>query len=512
MIPLRPYQQRCVDAVAAGWAQFRTQLVVAPTGAGKTILFSHIAHAGLPGRTLIIAHREELIDQAIIKLHRTTGIFAQKEKAGHSAGHGAEVVVASIQTLARRLDKWPSNHFRLIVIDEAHHASADSYRHVLARFPAARVLGVTATPDRADKKNLGAFFENVAFEIPLFELIHEGFLAPIKVKAIPLQIDIQDVRKTGGDYNPEDLGHAIHPYLRATAAAIADHAPFRKTLVFVPLVATSKDFVAECQAIGLNAAHIDGASPDRKEILARFAAGQIDILSNAMLLTEGYDEPSIDCVIVMRPTRSRALYSQMIGRGTRIHPGKRDLLVLDPLWLHERLDLVRPAHLIASNKEEALQITELAEAQAWTEQELDLEELQAQASRQREEALRRALEAKARREARTVDPVEFCLSLHDVAAAEYEPVTKWEAEPVSPAQAQFLRRMGLDVDSVKNKGHASRLITLLRARADLHLATPKQLKYLRRFGHPHPELCTAKEANAFLDQKWGRAPEQAVAA
>lgn len=513
MISLRPYQQHCVDAVFEGWKQFRKQLIVAPTGSGKTILFSHIAQANLPQKTCIVAHREELIDQAIVKLHKSTGIFAQKEKAEANASLHADVVVASIQTLARRLDKWPPDHFGLVVVDEAHHVTADSYKNVLRHFDSfARVLGVTATPDRADKRNLGTYFENVAFEIPLFELIHEGFLSPIKVKAVPLKIDLNGVKKVAGDYSADDLDHAIHPYLRATAAAIADIAPFRKTLVFLPLVATSQDFVRECRNIGLNAAHVDGNSTDRKEILERFAAGEIDILSNAMLLTEGYDEPAIDCVVILRPTRSRALYSQMVGRGTRIHPCKRDLLLLDFLWLHEKLDLVRPAHLVAAKADEAQAITDLATDAAWEQEELDLEDLQAQVSRQREEALRREIEAKARRQARTVDPVEFCLSLHDVAAAEYEPVTKWEAEQITPAQAQFLRRMGLDVESIKTKGHASKLITLLRARSDLNLATPKQLKYLRQFGHPNPELCTMKEASAFLDEKFGKKKEEEAVA
>lgn len=511
---LRPYQQRCIEASLAGFKEFRKQLVVVPTGGGKAIMMAHMAKQFLPKRTLMLCHREELVFQAADKLHKATGIFAQVEKAEHRASLHADVVVASVQTMqGARLGKWPHNHFGLIICDEAHHVTSDSWQKTLQYFPEAKVWGCTATPDRADRKNLGTYFDNVAFEIPLFELIHEGFLSPIKVKAIPLKIDLNGVKKVAGDYSADDLDTAIHPYLQATAAAVAEHAPFRKTLVFLPLIATSQDFVRECQAIGLNAAHVDGNSPDRKEILERFAAGEIDILSNAMLLTEGYDEPSIDCVVILRPTRSRALYSQMVGRGTRIHPCKRDLLLLDFLWLHEKLDLVRPAHLVASKSEEAQAITDLATSAAWEQEELDLEELQAEASRQREEALRTAIEAKARRQARTVDPVEFCLSLHDVAAAEYEPVTKWEAEQITPAQAQFLRTMGLDVESIKTKGHASKLITLLRARSDLNLATPKQLKYLRQFGHPNPELCTMKEASAFLDEKFGKKKEEeAVAA
>src|SRR5690606_27570619 len=141
------------------------------------------------------------------------GVFAQKEKAADSASLSAEVVVASIQTMGRRLGKWPPHHFSLVVVDEAHHATSDTYRAVLRHFdPHARVLGVTATPDRADKKNLGTYFEDVAFEIPLWELIREKFLAPIKVKAIPVKIDLKDVKKVAGDYSVDDLDHAIAPH------------------------------------------------------------------------------------------------------------------------------------------------------------------------------------------------------------------------------------------------------------------------------------------------------------
>jgi superfamily II DNA or RNA helicase len=471
VIALRPYQQACVKAVAEGWQQFRKQLIVIPTGGGKTILFSHIAHEQLngpePRKTLILAHRDELIDQAILKLHKATGIFAQKEKAECRASPHAEVVVASIQTMARRLDRWPSHHFGLVVIDEAHHVAADSYKTVLRHFEAhSHVLGVTATPDRSDRKDLGAYFENVPFEIPLFELIRDGFLARIKVKALPLKIDLQNVKKTSGDYNAEDLDTALHPYLEAVAQQLAEHAPFRKTLVFLPLVATSKDFVQACKNIGLAAVHIDGTSPDRRDILARFSTGDFDILSNAMLLTEGYDEPAIDCIVNLRPTRSRSLYSQIIGRGTRTAPGKEDLLVLDFLWQHEDLALIRPAHLVAASKEEAEEITNLTADAAFTQEELDLEELQRQTSRRREEKLKRELAAKARRQARTVDPVEFCLSLHNLPLAEYEPTMRWEKQPATDAQKKLLRSLGIDTDGI-TKGYAVRLLDVLFRAAEV---------------------------------------------
>ena len=206
-ISLRPYQQTAIDAVAAGWADWQRQLIVLPTGGGKTIVFSSIV-AAEPGRCLIMAHREELVDQAIEKLHKATSVIAQKEKAQHRASLSSQVVVASVQTLQARLSKWPADHFSLIVVDEAHHALADGWRKVIDHFcgGGARLLGVTATPDRGDKKALSEVFENVAFEATLLVLVKDGFLCPIRVQHLPVEIDMSAAGVRGGDFKPEDSG------------------------------------------------------------------------------------------------------------------------------------------------------------------------------------------------------------------------------------------------------------------------------------------------------------------
>lgn len=500
---LRPYQTACMAASIDGWSSFRKQLAVLPTGAGKAVLMGKMAEAALPARTLMLCHREELVDQAILKLQAATGIFAQKEKAEHRASLSAQVVVASVQTMqGNRLGKWPQNHFGLVIADEAHHALANSWQRTLRHFDQhALVWGCTATPDRADRKNLGSYFQRVAYEISLFDLIHQGYLAPIKVKALPIKIDLSGVKKTAGDYNVNDLGAAIDPYLRVIARELAEHAPFRKTLIFLPLIETSKAFTKILKEEGISAAHVDGYSDDRKETLARFSAGEIDVLCNAMLLTEGYDEPSIDCVIVLRPTRSRGLYSQMVGRGTRIAPAKKDLLVLDFLWLHEKHDLIKPAHLVASSKEEAEDISEMVEQDADGQIEFDLEDIQSKAREQREAKLKRELEAKAKREARAVDAMEFAVSMNRPDLANPEPKHPWEADPATKGQLNYLKQFGVKPESVKNKGHASNLINLLQRRRNLKLATPRQIAILRQFGHPKPETVSLAEANIFLDQR-----------
>lgn len=507
---LRPYQESVVSATLSGWDEASKQLIVLPTGGGKTIVFSAIAKgvAEDGGRTLILAHREELIDQAIEKLHRSTGLMAQKEKAEFTASLSSQVVVASVQTMARRLTKWPSSHFDLVVVDEAHHAISATYQAILQHFDGtANVLGVTATPDRGDKRNLGKYFERVAAEVSLFDLVNDGFLSRITVKSVPLEIDISGVKQTAGDYNDGDLGDALEPYLSSIAQAIKVHASFRRTLVFLPLRATSRSFVAKCEEVGLSARHIDGESPDRKEILAAFAAGEFDVLSNAMLLTEGFDDPGIDCVVVLRPTRSRSLYAQMVGRGTRVADFKENLLLLDFLWMHEKHGLVRPAHLVAKTDEEAEQITLKFQKTGGGD---DLEEAANTCRHEREEKLRRELAEKMKRQARFIDPTEFALLMGSMETAEWEPETKWDEKPLTPGQRDLLDRNGFDASAIRGRGHASKLISLITDRIKMGLCSPKQMRLLKRFGVPDAEKMTFQRASAIIDARFNRGKAVAV--
>lgn len=507
----RPYQIDCVESVLLGFNEFQRQLIVVPTGGGKSCCFAWLAER-TKGRTLILAHREELIDQAIDKIRRSTGIAAEKEKAEFSASKQARVVVASIQTMGRRLDEWPADHFELVVCDEAHHAISASWRTVLDHFGTAKVLGVTATPDRGDKKNLGAYFENLAYEVSIFDLIKQGYLSPIKVKSLPLEIDLKGIKTVAGDYSAQDLGDRLAPYLRGIARQIRDNTDFRKTLVFLPLIATSETFTAICKEEGLSAAHIDGNSEDRKEILARFSAGEFDVLNNAMLLTEGYDEPTVDCVAILRPTKSRPLFCQMVGRGTRIAPGKSDLLLLDFLWLHEKHNLIRPAHLVAGSDEiaDAMQrkLDDSAKAGGGQE-EFDLEGLQSEAVAEREEKLRAELALKAKKAKREIDAMEFCLSVGAHAAADYTPTTQGESMPVTDGQAGLLENYKIDLDSVTCRGHASKIIEAIISRSKLNLATPKQVRLLKQLKHPKPESATFDEASAYLDARLSRGKRKA---
>lgn len=496
---LRPYQSEAVTAIQAGWEHYNRQLLVLPTGGGKTVVFSHLAKAEHQAnyKTLILAHREELIDQAIDKLRRSTGLVAGKEKAESSADRDCPVVVASVQTMARRLDRWPSDHFGLVVADEAHHAISDSWQSVLKHF-SGRILGVTATPDRSDKRSLGQFFENVAYETDLFRLVNDGYLSPIAIKSIPLKIDLSEVGSVGGDFDAGELGDALDPHLEAVAKAIVEHASFRKVLIFLPLRKTSRSMADICSKMGLVAEHIDGESQDRKEILERFAGGGVDVLCNAMLLTEGFDDPGVDCIVCLRPTRSRSLYAQIVGRGTRVSPGKEQLLLLDFLWMHEKHQIVRPAHLISRSDEEAEQITRKLQEPGGKQQELDLQDIANECQHERETALAKKLKEQSKRKTTVISAEEFAIRHKDLALAEYEPTMKWESAEITEKQLKVLKRAKIDPSTVRGKGHASKLIDIIFREAKVTLASAAQQALMARMGHPSPQTATQDEARRFF--------------
>ncbi|MEY3481381.1 MAG: hypothetical protein RIQ71_2156 [Verrucomicrobiota bacterium] len=507
---LRGYQLAAADSIMSGFGEFRRQLVVMPTGSGKTVLFAETALQFQPGRTLVLAHREELIDQAVDKIAKFTGLKAEVEMGQRKASLDAPIVVASVQTLQRqaRRDRWPKHHFSLVVVDEAHHVLAASYLRVLNHFDAhSCVLGVTATPDRADKRQLAEYFENIAYEIGLIDLVKQAWLSPIRVRTVPLGLDLRGVRTVAGDYNAEDLGNIVGPQLGKIVEVLAREYSHRKTIVFLPLISLSQTFTRLCQDAGLRAWHVDGSSKDRAEILSEFSAARSGIISNAMLLTEGYDEPSIDCVVCLRPTRIRSLYCQIVGRGTRVYPNKDHLLLLDFLWLSDEHSLIKPAHLVAKDEDEAKELTEMLASNE------ELEGACEDVAQDRTRKLSERLENNRTRRARFFDPLEYAVSLGDLQLAEFEPTMPWHSDAPSARQLQVLGRFGFDARQVTCKGHAAAILDRVFMRGQLKLATPKQLRWLTKLGHPDPQLATFDEAKLFLDEKFSRrSPATAVAA
>ena len=489
---LRPYQQQARDRIHAEWEAGRTRtLLVLPTGTGKTIVFASVAadqvRAG--DRVLILAHRGELLEQAADKLQRSTGLVSAVEKAESTClDSWFRVVVGSVQTLQRtaRLERFPQDYFGTIIIDEAHHAITDGYRRILDYFDRAKVLGVTATPDRGDMRNLGEVFDSLAFEYKLTDAIKEGYLCKIMAQTIPLQLDITSVTMSGGDYAVGDLGTALDPYLEQIAAEMAVRCKDRKTVVFLPLIRTSQKFRDLLNAHGFRAAEVNGQSDDRRQVLADFDAGKYNVLCNSMLLTEGWDCPSVDCVVVLRPTKVRSLYSQMVGRGTRLSPGKTDLLLLDFLWMTDKHELCRPADLVCEDRTVARQMTEHLAETGCPE---DIEEAAAQASEdvvaQREEALAQQLAEQRRKKAKLVDPLQYEMSIQAEDLSGYVPTFGWEAGPPSDKQTAALEKLGILPDAVESAGKAALLLDRLHKRQTEGLTTPKQIRLLERYGFRH---------------------------
>ena len=472
---------------------------------GKTIVFSAITQEQVKKdhRVLIMAHRGELLYQAADKLKMLTGLDAAFEQGeNHSLGSFFPVTVGSVQSLCqeKRLSMFPQDYFQDIIVDEAHHALSESYQRVLSYFPKANVLGVTATPDRGDKQTLGTFFDSEAYEYSMSRAIREGYLSPVKARMIPLQLDISKASISGGDYSAADIGCALEPYLHQIANEMARYCRGRKAVVFLPLIATSQKFCRMLNDVGLRAAEVNGMSDDRSKILAEFENGMYDVLCNSMLLTEGWDCPAVDCIVILRPTKVRSLYQQMVGRGMRLFPGKENLLLLDFLWLTERHDLCRPSALIAKDAN----IAAMMDENIRNDEEVDILEAEEDAERdvlrEREEALARELAAMRSKKKKLVDPIQYALSIAAEDLTSYAPTFPWEMGPPSEKQLAFLENRGILPDTVGNAGLASLLIDRLKRRQEEGLATPKQIRCLERYGFRRVGTWQFEAASALISR------------
>lgn len=507
---LRPYQQEAKDAIFHSWDEgIQKTLLVLPTGCGKTIVFAKVAEECVRqgDRVLILAHRGELLEQAADKIGRSTGLGCATEKAEATClGSWFRITVGSVQSLMResRLNKFDEDYFNTIIIDEAHHCISDSYQRVLNHFHDAKVLGVTATPDRGDMKNLGSVFENLSYEYTLPKAIKEGYLSPIKAVTIPLQVDLTGVGVQSGDFKAGDLGTALDPYLEQIAEEMKKYCVDKKTVVFLPLVKTSQKFRDLLNAKGFRAAEVNGESKDRAEILEDFDKDKYNVLCNSMLLTEGWDCPSVDCIVVLRPTKVRSLYCQMVGRGTRLSPetGKDHLLLLDFLWHTERHELCHPAHLICESEEVAQKMTENLEKEAGCP--MDIEEAEQTAAddvvAQREEALAKQLAEMKRRKRKLVDPLQFEMSIQAQDLSGYVPAFGWEMAPPSDAQKKTLEKLGIMPDEIDNAGKASKILERLDKRRKEGLTTPRQIRFLEGRGFQHVGTWQFDTAKHLIDR------------
>lgn len=385
---LRPYQEQALNDIAAELGRDRNRLLLQmSTGLGKTVTFAALLHHGLIGawlerfpvkerKLLVIAHREELLDQAAEKITRSNpGVMVSIEQGGRNANRYADVVVASIQTLAAqnfaRLHQLLKHHvFRLVVIDEAHHAAAASYRTALVHLgflpaedasaednidapdagdavalernlaawdqvaPRDRLLiGVTATPNRSDAVGLGCVFQTIAYAYGLRKAIADGWLVPIVPWVVDTSVDLDGVRTNRGDFNQRELADAVNNEARNRLAVDAWHkyAHMRPTIAFTVDVQHAHDLADEFRGRGIRAVAISGETPkdQRRAALFDFRQGRLDVLTNCMVLTEGTDLPIASCILHAKPTKSATLYEQMTGRGLRLFDGKKDCIVID---------------------------------------------------------------------------------------------------------------------------------------------------------------------------------------
>ena len=504
---LRPYQQEAKTAIFHEWEQYDKTLLVLPTGTGKTVVFASVAEDCVKSgsRVLILAHRGELLDQAADKIKKVTGLCCATEKAEQSCkGSWYRITVGSVQTLMRekRLSTFSPDYFNHIIIDEAHHALSDSYQRILDYFNSAKVLGVTATPDRGDKRNLGQIFESLAYEYTLPRAIKDGYLSPIQAMTIPLKLDLTGVGIQSGDYKAADIDTALDPYLYQIADEMLKYCKDRKTVVFLPLIKTSQKFRDILNEKGFNAAEVNGNSADRAEILADFDNGKYNVLCNSMLLTEGWDCPSVDCLIVLRPTKIRSLYCQMVGRGTRLCEGKDHLLLLDFLWHTQNHELCRPASLICESEEVAEKMTEnLKDSAGCPEDLIEAEETaSSDVVADREAALAKQLKEMRNRKRKLVDPLQFEMSIQAEDLSGYVPAFGWELMPPSAKQLSALEKFGIFPDEIDNAGKASLLLDRLDKRRFAGLTTPKQIRFLESRGFRHVGTWQFETARKLIDR------------
>ena len=525
---LRDYQEKAADGIFTAWADHTSALAVLPTGLGKTVLFAEIIRRMHERgcRAMVLAHREELITQAADKIQRVTGLEAQIEMGEYHVqtyfGQMPPVVVSTVQTHCAggdglgRMSKFDPQDFGLVVIDEAHHATAGTYRRCIDWYrqnPACKVLGVTATPDRADEAALGQVFDAVAYEYGVLEAIQNGWLVPIEQQMVTVgSLDFSSVRTTAGDLNQGDLAEVMENErnLQGIAAPTVEICGDRRAIIFATTVEQ-----AERLAEILNRYKPDKAAwlcgktdkEDRRNMLADFKAGRLQYVVNVGVLTEGFDDAGVQVVVMARPTKSRALYAQMAGRGTRPAEevagllgdlptaqercamirgsSKPSCLIVDFCGNAGRHKLCCTADILGGNidddvvAEVARRVRENGKPVDMTA-ELEKVKAEVEARKKREAATRAGLQARA----------QFLVTKID-------PFNEWDLAPVqergwdrgrhfTPKQAQvLLERIGVDPDKIPY-GQGKQLLDEYFRRLQGGYASLKQAALLKKRGFTMP--------------------------
>ena len=530
---LRPYQNDAISGICQALRECDSTLLCLPTGCGKTVVFSKAAQMASK-RVMVIAHRDELISQACDKIHKLTGERPEIEKAERYSDERtmfpAKYVVASVQTLnagvgdGKRVNRFNPDDFSLVIVDEAHHAVATSYRNVISHFqrnPSCKLLGVTATPDRADEVGLKNVFESVAYEYSLPEAISDGWLVPIRsMTARILGLDFSGLRDVGGDLHQGELSRImeeegqLHGVVDETLRRMGD----RKVLVFTVSVAQSK-LLAQIfdRHIPNCARFISGETPpdERRQTIRDFETGKFRILCNCMVATEGFDCPSIGMVVVARPTKSRSLYAQMVGRGTRPLPGvvdgdvpdragaiarsgKPDCIILDFAGNAGRHSLASMPDILGGKlKERAVEIVKKIVEEADGKPvdiiaELEKAEAKAQIEeREKKEAeKRRLIKGRAKVDVKELES----FRVYGIAPRN-EP--RYRVLPLSEGQKDLLRKQGVEFERLDTWKQRELFKETVR-RFKQNLCSYRQAKILRRFGYSAD--CSFEQAKSIIDR------------
>jgi len=537
---LRDFQETAVNNTLAAFEDNQSALIVLATGCGKTVIAAHIADRYKNfGRILLVAHREELIFQGQRTLVNITGGQSEIEMADSRASitgmfGGSDIVVSTIQTQIAgsnggRMTRFNPREFSLLIVDEAHHATAASYRKVIDYYrtgnPELRVLGLTATPDRTDEEALGQVFESVPFEYDIADGIADGWLVPVQQNSIAVDgLDFSAVRTTAGELNAKDLAAVLEfeENLHEMTTPILDLCGDDTSLIFTVSVAQ-----AERMAEILNrhkpgsAEYICGTTPKdvRREILAKYDDGDIQYLCNVGIATEGFDCPRVRNIIMGRPTKSRALYAQCLGRGTRPLPSivdglddaasrrqaiaesaKPDMMVLDFVGNAGRHKLIHPADVLGGKYSD--DIVELANRNAeQRDGPVDITSELVQAEREWERRKRKEQEAQARKNLRgkstykfaKVDPFDV---FHIVPCRE----PQWhKGRQPTMKQLECLEKRNIPIPDGLTFAHASQLIDTMIKRGRADLCTFKQAKLVEKFGYDASEM-GFKDASALIDK------------
>ena len=546
---LRPYQREALDAIHERLAVDQSTLAVLATGTGKTQIFCHLIQERLKqGRAMIVAHRDELIGQAAHRIESIVGQKADIEMAERWAGDGtmhggAPIVVASIQSLCsgERLSRFNPDEFATLIIDEAHHAVANTYLRVLEHFRTSsiiRILGVTATPDRKDEEALGQVFQSVAYDYEIIDAVIDGWLVRPLCRTVKLHgLDLSGVRTVAGEFNGRDLANELskNQNLEAIAAAIIENSGDRRTLVFSDSITESvvEDDVrtvyegnAPKLTVMLNghkpdsARLIHGGTPreERHDIIDAYRDGKFQYLVNVGIATEGFDVPDISCVVLARPTKSRALCSQMCGRGTRpasalaellndlpndvarrqaiAESTKPSLLIIDFVDNTERHDLIHPPDIlggrVSSRAVEQVEKecqglpTDIIAALERVECEIRHNDELAAAARDRQGV-------KAVSQKKDKDP----FAIYGLIRREHR---GWEKDnPMTVAQREKMEKWKIKKAETLTGSEAQQIIQEVQRRAQGGLLTLNQERVLKRYGY-QTEHMSYETAHGLMDK------------